>query len=94
MHLETILNRCYKLKGFVYAQAQRKLHSNGEAIIAVLLRPHKKSKPCCSICQQPGPRYDRLKPRKFRVIPLWGFRVMFVYTRRRLTCPVHGVQAE
>ena len=94
MHLETILNRCHKIKGFVYAKAQWKVRHNGEPIIAVQLRPHRKSIPCCNICQQPGPRYDRLKPRKFWFIPIWGFRVMFIYTRRRLTCPVHGIQAE
>ncbi len=94
MHLETILNRCYKLKGFVYAKAQWKVRNNSELVIAVQLRPHKKSKPRCGICQQPGPRHDRLKPRKFWFIPIWGFRVMFIYARRRLTCPVHGVQVE
>lgn len=94
MHLETILNRCYKLKGFVYAKAQWKIRNNGESVIAVQLRPHKKSKPRCGICQQPGPRYDRLKPRKFWFIPLWGFRVMLIYARRRLTCPEHGIQVE
>jgi hypothetical protein len=43
MQLETILNRCYKLKGFVYAKAQWQVCNNGEPVIAVHLRPHKKS---------------------------------------------------
>lgn len=94
MRLQTILNRCHKLTGFVYAKAQWQVFNNTEPIIAVHVRAHQKSKPHCVLCQKPGPRYDRLKPRKFWFIPLWGFRVMFVYARRRLTCPEHGVQVE
>jgi len=94
MHLETILNCCYKIKGFVYAKACLKTIDHNKTVIAVQLRPRKNSKPRCVICQKPGSRYDRLKPRKFWFIPLWGFRVMFIYARRRLTCPVHGIQAE
>ena len=94
MHLETLLNACHKFTGFVYAKARWKVLNNGERIIAVQIRPRKKSKARCVLCQQPAPGYDRLKPRKFWFIPLWGFRVMFVYVRRRVTCAEHGIQVE
>lgn len=94
MRLETLLNRCHKMKGFVYAKAWWKIINHNERVIAVQLRPSKKNKPRCVICQRPGPGYDRLKPRRFWFIPLWGFRVMFVYARRRLRCPEHGLQIE
>lgn len=94
MRLETLLNRCHKMTGFVYAKAWWKIINHNERVIAVQLRPSKKNKPRCVICQRPGPGYDRLKPRRFWFIPLWGFRVMFVYARRRLRCPEHGLQIE
>ena len=94
MRLQTILNRCHKIKGFVYTKAWWKIINQNQRVIAVQLRPSKKYKPHCVICQRPGPGYDRLKPRRFWFIPLWGFRVMFVYARRRLRCPEHGLQVE
>ena len=94
MRLQTILNRCHKIKGFVYTKAWWKSINQNERVIAVQLRPNKKNKPRCVICQRSGPGYDRLKPRRFWFIPLWGFRVMFVYARRRLRCPKHGLQVE
>ena len=53
MHLETILNACYKLKGFVYTQTRRKVLKNDERIIAVQIRPRKKSKAVAFFVKNP-----------------------------------------
>ena len=41
-----------------------------------------------------GPQYDRLAPRRFEFVPLWGLRVFFLYMMRRVDCPRCGVTVE
>ena len=41
-----------------------------------------------------GPVYDRLTPRRFEFVPLWGLRVFFLYAMRRVDCPRCGVTVE
>ena len=38
--------------------------------------------------------YDRLAPRRFEFVPLWGLRVFFLYAMRRVDCPRCGVTVE
>ena len=48
----------------------------------------------CSRCLQPTPCYDRLEPRSWLLVPLWGMVTWFLYSARRVDCPEHGVVVE
>ena len=34
------------------------------------------------------------RTRKFEFIPMWGIKVLFVYTPRRVKCPICGIRVE
>jgi len=93
MQLKTILNRIEHFKSFVYTQAQM-IDADGELSLEVTIEPRANGRPICSGCQQVRPGYDRLKPRRFEYVPLWGIAVWFVYTMRRVECPTCGVTVE
>jgi transposase len=90
MELITILNRCYRFRGFVYQQAH---FSADRKSIEVAVRPRKGSAAVCSRCHLPAPGYDQLAERRFEFIPLWGFLVYLLYTMRRVDCRRCGVVA-
>ena len=93
MHLQTILNRVHKLKGFVYGRPS--WHPNGVTPrIEVPIRPHRSSRPICSGCGRRGPGYDRLPERCYEFIPVWGILVFLFYAPRRVNCPRCGVKVE
>ena len=48
----------------------------------------------CGECGRESAGYDHLKERRFRFIPLWGYKVELVYTPRRIRCPEHGIRVE
>lgn len=92
MRIITLLNQCYRHKGFVYKQAR---FSNTTAnAIEVLVIARKNSKPRCSQCGHSCSGYDRLPERRFEFIPVWGFHVFLHYARRRVQCPDCGIVAE
>ena len=92
MELITILNRCYKQKGFVYQNARFvDQHSHQ---IEVTIVPRKHARANCSVCGQACPGYDRLPERRYEFIPFWGFKVFLVYAKRRVQCHNCGVVAE
>src|SRR5262245_29349616 len=93
MRLETILNRVEKYKSFVYAKAQWGPRAAGPSLL-VHVRPRRGSRAECSGCGDRGTTYDRLKPRRFEYVPLWGMLVYFVYRMRRVNCPRCGVTVE
>jgi transposase len=43
--------------------------------LTVDIAPHRRNRPGCAGCGQVGPVYDRLAPRRFKFVPLWGLRV-------------------
>jgi hypothetical protein len=90
MELITILNRCHRFRGFVYERAH---FSADKKSIEVAVRPRKGSTAVCSRCHLPAPGYDQLAERRFEFIPLWGFLVFLLYTRRRVDCRRCGVVA-
>ena len=90
MLLQTILNRIQKQPGFVYG-AVRFVPVRDRPGLEIELRGRRKRRPRCSGCQQPGPGYDTLPPRRFEFVPLWGLLVVFVYALRRVQCPRCGV---
>jgi transposase len=58
------------------------------------LRYRKNSRGLCSHCWEEAPAYDRLRERRFQFVPLWGYKVEFIYQPRRIHCPKHGVVVE
>lgn len=93
MQLKTILNRVEPFKSFVYGKA-RWVEEAARPTIEVELVPRRNGRPICSGCGQQRPGYDRLAPRQFEFVPLWGIAVLFVYAMRRVQCPGCGVKVE
>jgi len=93
MQLKTILNRVQKFKRFVYGDVRWENGGDGEVLV-VEVRPRRNSQPICSGCKQPGPSYDKLQPRLFEFVPLWGIAVFFLYVMRRVDCKRCGVKVE
>jgi len=93
MHIQTILNRVQKLKGFVYGSARVLELEQGPAI-EIQIRSRQGSQAVCSGCGRKAPGYDTLAPRRFEFIPFWGILVYFVYAMRRVQCPRCGVKVE
>jgi transposase len=93
MQVKTILNRIQKHRGFVYGDVRFEEQFDGLAL-TVDLYPHARNRPQCSGCGDRGPQYDRLAPRRFEFVPLWGLRVFFLYMMRRVACPRCGVTVE
>ena len=88
MQIQTILNRIQKHRGFVYGTVQIEEQIGGLAL-TVDLAPHRRNRPRCAGCEQPGAVYDRLVPRRFVFVPLWGLGVFFVYAMRRVDWPTN-----
>jgi len=93
MLLKTILNRVQKHRSFVYGDA-RLLEEGEHLVLEVDVHPRANGKAVCSGCGQRRPGYDRLGPRRFEFVPLWGILVFFVYMMRRVDCPKCGVVVE
>jgi transposase len=87
----TLLNQCYRHKGFVYKQAR--FSNTTESAIEVLVVARKNGQPRCP-CGKPCGGYDHLPTRRFEFIPVWGFHVYLRYARRRVSCPDCGIVAE
>ena len=92
MELITILNQCYRQKGFVYHNASFVGQHRHEIEVSIVPRKHAKAN--CSGCGKPSPGYDRLPSRRYEFIPFWGFKVFLVYAKRRVQCGDCGVVAE
>jgi len=89
MLVQTILNKCYKFKSFIYGDCR----FNGDDLIVNMV-PRKNSKAICSGCKKMAPLYDRLKSRLYEFIPFWGFKIYFRYAKRRVDCDICGVTVE
>jgi transposase len=93
MQLQTILNRVEKHRSFVYDRV-RLIEEGGSARVEVEVRARKNSRARCSSCGRGAPGYDRLAPRRFEFVPLWGITVYLLYAMRRVSCPSCGVKVE
>jgi transposase len=93
MQLKTILNRVQKFKSFVYTTA-RWIEHRGQPALEVEIEPRANGQALCSGCERPRPGYDKLPTRRFEFVPLWGMKVFFVYTPRRVDCVSCGVRVE
>ncbi len=92
MELITILNQCYRQKGFVFQDASFVGRHQHEIEVSIVPRKHSKAN--CSGCGKPRPGYDRLPERRYEFIPFWGFKVFLIYAKRRVQCGDCGVVAE
>jgi len=86
---KTILNLKEKHENFVYKNIR--LFKNR---IEVFIEPRKRSRPICSGCGKCCPGYDRLRPREFVHVPIWGLAVIFIYSMRRVSCVDCGITVE
>jgi transposase len=93
MQVKTILNRIQKHRGFVYGAVEFEEQIDGLAV-TVAIAPHRRNRPQCAGCGRRGGVYDRLPPRRFEFVPLWGLRVFFLYMMRRVDCSACGVTVE
>ncbi len=93
MLIKTILNKCHKLKSFVYQSVELAIYRGAE-VLDITVVPRKNSHAICSGCQQFAPGYDRLKIRRFEFIPLWGYRTFLLYQMRRVDCLTCDVTVE
>ena len=60
----------------------------------VEIAPRKGGRPVCRECGRKGPGYDVQPARTFQYLPLFGFKVFFLYAPRRVNCPLHGIHVE
>ena len=79
---------------FVYGPVQLEEQPRGGLALTVDIYPHARNRPHCSGCGRRGPQYDRLAPRRFEFVPLWGLSVFFLYMMRRVDCATCGVRVE
>ena len=94
MQLKTILNRVYKFKSFVYERVEWGEPEGEHLTLIATVEARANSRPICSGCGKPGPRYDRLPARRFEFIPIWNIAVFLLYAVRRVDCRGCGVVAE
>ena len=94
MRIITLLNQIYHFPGFVYKKATLQSNDEHGDHIEVEVQPRQGSKLVCSGCHKPAPGYDHLSERRFEFIPIWGLKVFFVYTMRRVNCRTCGVKVE
>jgi transposase len=93
MQIQTILNRVQKFKSFVYGTVCW-VEGTTVPTLEVEIQPRSNSQPICSICRCKRPCYDKLPERRFEFIPMWGNKLFFVYTPRRVNCPRCGIRVE
>ena len=90
--LKSVLNKAQPIKGFVYESVRwsEQAANTLEAVVFARL----KSKAQCSGCGRKCPTYDHLDTRTWRLPPFWLFKVLLIYTMRRVACPRCGIVVE
>ena len=91
MHVRTLVNHVYPLKGFVL---QEDRWNRDLDRIELVYRARKGSQPICPRCGRQSSTYDHLRERMWFMIPLLTVAVVILYRKRRVNCPVCGVHAE
>ena len=93
--VKTLLNAIQHFPGFVYQDIRLCRHADGRPReIHITVAAHQGMAAKCSRCLRPAPGYDRLEPRSWLFVPLWGMVTWFLYAARRVDCPEHGVVVE
>jgi len=78
MLIKTVLNRLTHFKSFVFGNVFFD-KVKGEEAVVVEIFPRKKSRPVCPECGRKGPGYDVQPTRTFQYLPLFEFKVFFLY---------------
>ena len=86
MQLRTILNRVYKLPGFVYGKIRLVEREGGQAEVEVEVLPRANGRARCSGCGEPAACYDRRERRRYQFVPVLGLPTYFIYELRRVDC--------
>jgi transposase len=95
LQVKTILNAIQHFPGFVFQDIRLHRRPDGRpSHIEIGVEPHEGIPAKCSRCLQAAPGYDRLAPRPWLFVPLWGIRTLFVYASRRVQCATHGIVVE
>jgi transposase len=93
MLVKTILNTIEKFKSFVYGKTFWEQRGREKTLI-IELNARKNSQGKCSTCGERCSTYDTQPSRDYEYVPLWGIRVYFRYSPRRVTCKKHGIHVE
>lgn len=93
MQLQSILRQVQPIPGFVYGRVDCRA-SRGKRRFRVEVRPRSGSRAVCGGCGRRRRGYDRLTPREFEFVPLWGMPVTLEYAMRRVECRRCGVHVE
>ncbi len=94
MRIETMLNKCQKFKSFVYKNVKLVGVEHDNKHLEVNIEPRKNAHAVCSCCHRQARLYDRLSVRYFEFVPMWGYRVFFIYKMRRVNCKTCGIKVE
>jgi transposase len=89
MLIESIVRKTLGLKRHCVKKAIEK----GSEIV-VYLEHDRRCKLVCSSCKRKCPGYDRVKERRWKHVPMWGFSITLVYAPRRVKCPDCGIRVE
>jgi transposase len=89
MLIESIVRKTLGLKRHCVKKA---IEKGGE--IVVYLELDRRCKSVCSSCKRKVPRYDTLKERRWKHVPMWGIPITLVYSPRRVKCPKCGIRVE
>lgn len=93
MLVKTILNKLEKFKSFVYKKAYwEKIDLEESLVVELSARENSRGK--CIICGKKCPGYDSQPCRNYEYVPLWGIRVYFRYSPRRVNCKRDGIHVE
>ena len=93
MLVKTVLNRLVRFKSFVLGNVFFEKREGEEAVI-VEITPRKGGRPVCQECGRKGPGYDVQPARTFQYLPLFDYKVFFLYAPRRVNCSLHGIHVE
>ncbi len=89
MLIESIVRKTLGLKRHCVKKA---IEKGGE--IVVYLELDRRCKSVCSSCKRKVPRYDTLKERRWKHVPMWGIPITLAYSPRRVKCPKCGIRVE
>jgi transposase len=93
MLIKTILNKIEKFKSFVYKKTYwEEIDKEESLVIELSARGNSRGK--CADCGKKCPGYDRQASRDYEYVPLWGIRVYFRYSPRRVNCKKDGIHVE